>query len=127
MSATLGEGGELERITGRQSITRLAAPGWEQQGIGRRFFVFPERSLTGEQTDELLLRLFHTVGRGLVLVPDDESARRRREWVKEKLEIATFDAKAIEVSRQPFLSEPRAIAVIANRYDGIDFPEINVV
>lgn len=122
MSATLGEGGELERITGRQSITRLAAPGWEQQGIGRRFFIFPERSLTGEQTDELLVQLFRAAGRSLVLVPDDESARRRREWVKDKLGFPAFDAKAIEVSKQPFLNESRSVAVVANRYDGIDFP-----
>jgi hypothetical protein len=42
MSATLGEGGDLERVTGRKSIKRLAVPqGWDRQGIGRRFFIFP--------------------------------------------------------------------------------------
>ncbi|MCH8149548.1 MAG: DEAD/DEAH box helicase family protein, partial [Planctomycetes bacterium] len=36
MSATLGEGGELERITGMRGIKRLPMPpGWDRQGNGR--------------------------------------------------------------------------------------------
>lgn len=43
LSATLGEGGELERAFGRPKITRIAAPPeWESIGSGRRFFVFPD-------------------------------------------------------------------------------------
>ncbi|MFF8029649.1 hypothetical protein ACFZDJ_53360 [Streptomyces sp. NPDC007896] len=43
LSATLGEGGELERAFGRPMITRIAAPPeWESIGSGRRFFVFPD-------------------------------------------------------------------------------------
>ena len=46
MSATLGEGGELERITGVRRITRLPVPeGWDREGTGRRYILFPERSL----------------------------------------------------------------------------------
>jgi hypothetical protein len=44
MSATLGEGGELERITGRKAISRLHAPTtWDKQTVGRRLFFFPQR------------------------------------------------------------------------------------
>lgn len=54
MSATLGEGGDLERLTGRPNITRLPVPpGWDRQGIGRRFFIFPEMTLDADETDEL--------------------------------------------------------------------------
>ncbi len=43
VSATLGEGGELERSFGRAPIARLAIPeGWDARGAGRRFFVFPD-------------------------------------------------------------------------------------
>ena len=43
MSATLGAGGDLERITGRSAIHRIPAPtGWDRQGIGRRFFIIPK-------------------------------------------------------------------------------------
>lgn len=46
MSATLGAGGDLERLSGRRKIKRLAIPeGWDKQGIGRRFFIFPDMSL----------------------------------------------------------------------------------
>ena len=48
MSATLGLGGDLERTTGIDSFHRLPIPaGWDKQGIGRRYFIFPEMSLTG--------------------------------------------------------------------------------
>jgi hypothetical protein len=34
-----------------------------------------------------------------------------------------FAAAEIEESKAPFVGEPRAVAVMANRYDGIDFPD----
>lgn len=41
MSATLGTGGDLERLMGRKSILRLPIPGdWDKQGVGRRFSYF---------------------------------------------------------------------------------------
>jgi hypothetical protein len=47
MSATLGEGSDLERLTGVRNIYRLGAPeDLDAQGVGRRFFVFPGRSLS---------------------------------------------------------------------------------
>lgn len=50
MSATLGAGGDLERLFGRKKVQRLPVPeGWNQQGIGRRFFLFPEMSLDAEK------------------------------------------------------------------------------
>lgn len=49
LSATLGEGGELERAFGRAPITRVRAPeNWERSGSGRRFFVFPGLAETDE-------------------------------------------------------------------------------
>jgi hypothetical protein len=43
LSATLGDGGELERAFGRSSIVRLALPATSPAPrSGRRFFVFPE-------------------------------------------------------------------------------------
>ena len=41
MSATLGEGGDMERLVGRAPIKRLPVPeGLDTHGVGRRFFVF---------------------------------------------------------------------------------------
>jgi len=65
MSATLGQGGDLERITGRSGILRLQVAGWEKQGIGRRFFVFPQRSLREAEADELTAKAISAGGRAL--------------------------------------------------------------
>lgn len=55
MSATLGLGGELERITGRPDIHRIEAPeGWDKHGIGRRLFLFPGISLNEQDSEKLM-------------------------------------------------------------------------
>ena len=123
MSATLGAGGDLERLTGRRKIMRLQVPeGWDRQGIGRRFFIFPDSSLEADDAVALRHQLMQRAGRSLVLVPSDPQAERLREEVTTNLGFPTFDAAAIEDSKQPFVTSPQAVAVIANRYDGIDFP-----
>jgi len=123
MSATLGAGGDLERLTGRRNIKRLQVPeGWDRQGIGRRFFIFPDSSLESEEVVTLRHKLMQRAGRSLVLVPSDQQAEEIRKDVGSNLGFATFGADAIEESKQPFVDTLQAVAVIANRYDGIDFP-----
>lgn len=123
MSATLGAGGDLERLTGRTKIKRLAIPeGWDRQGIGRRFFVFPEKSLSEE--DSLILRrqLMRKAGRSLVLTPNQTDADEIAKDVKDDLKFLVFSAADLESSKAKFTESEQAVAVIANRYDGIDFP-----
>ncbi|TBN38632.1 DEAD/DEAH box helicase [Paracoccus subflavus] len=123
MSATLGAGGDLERLTGRNNIKRLNVPeGWDRQGIGRRFFIFPDSSLKADDVATLRHQLMQRAGRSLVLVPSDQQAEEIREDIKNNLGFSTFSADDIEESKQPFVTAPQAVAVIANRYDGIDFP-----
>ncbi len=57
-----------------------------------------------------------------MLVPSDKERREFVEKIPEHLGFKTFDASSIEDSKKPFTSEDKAVAVIANRYDGIDFP-----
>ncbi|ANB01991.1 DEAD/DEAH box helicase [Ectothiorhodospira sp. BSL-9] len=124
MSATLGAGGDLERLTGRANITRLAIPeGWDHQGIGRRFFIFPEKSLTEEETVDLRRSLMRTAGRSLVLTPTNEAAADVREDVISTLGFPVSLAEDLESSRTHFVEKKNAVAVVANRYDGIDFPD----
>lgn len=123
MSATLGVGGDLERLTGCRSITRLEIPeGWDKQGIGRRFFIFPGMSLTDANVKELNRQLMSKAGRSLVLVPSDAAAEGIRDDVANELEFPTFSAVDLEHTKQPFVSSDQAVAIVANRYDGIDFP-----
>lgn len=123
MSATLGAGGDLERLTGRKKILRLSVPqGWDRKGIGRRYFVFPEMSLEDKDCTVLRREIMRLGGRSLVLVPNDHSRQKIAQDVAANLGFPTLDADAIEASKKAFTSKPQAVAVVANRYDGIDFP-----
>jgi len=124
MSATLGAGGDLERLTGRSNIQRLSIPaGWDRQGIGRRFFIFPEKSLSEEETLALRRELMRKAGRSLVLTPSQADADEIRKDVTETLRYPVFSAANLENSKVAFTESTHAVAVIANRYDGIDFPD----
>jgi len=59
MSATLGSGGELERITGIPKIERIPVPeGWDRQSIGRRFFIVPGYALNEGDVEKVLSHSF---------------------------------------------------------------------
>ena len=123
MSATLGAGGDLERLMGRRMIRRLPTPeGWNSQGVGRRFFMFPGMSLDTESTIALRRKLIECTDRSLVLVPSERMRDTIIEDIKATLDFKIFRAEDIEDSKKHYTSTPRAVAVVANRYDGIDFP-----
>jgi hypothetical protein len=123
MSATLGAGGDLERLMGRSKIERLKVPkGWEQQGIGRRFFVFPEMSLNYVEAKEFRLNVMGLAGRSVVLVPNERARQEVAASVASGLGFTVFAAADLELSKSAFVQCDQAVAVMANRYDGIDFP-----
>ena len=124
MSATLGAGGDLERLTGRTDIDRLPAPaGFQSSGVGRRFFVFPSLSLTGDKTETLRNSLQQRAGRSVVLTPSTSSANTHIANVAARLpSFQVFNKDDIEADKAPFVQSPNAVAILANRYDGIDFP-----
>ena len=123
MSATLGAGGDLERMTGRYPIKRLPVPkGWDRQGVGRRFFIFPDMSLKEEEAIVFRRQLMKDAGRSLVLVPSDSMRDEIAKDVSDKLGFDIFYADDIEGSKKPFTQKQAAVALVANRYDGIDFP-----
>ena len=123
LSATLGAGGDLERLTGRSRIRRLPIPdGWDRQGIGRRFFAFPEKSLTTENILSLRRRLMAAAGRSVVLTPSDQAAQAIVEDIKDSLGYEVYSGRDLEARKAEFVATDYAVAVIANRYDGIDLP-----
>ncbi|WFU40834.1 helicase C-terminal domain-containing protein [Bradyrhizobium sp. CB82] len=122
MSATLGEGGDLERLTGRENIVRLSIPeGWDRQGIGRRFFIFPEMSLDADDTMDLRKTLMQRVPRSVVLVPNDRAKGDTIADVQGN-GLKPLEASQIEESKEIFTKATSCVAVFSNRYDGIDFP-----
>lgn len=121
MSATLGKSGELERITGIQNIFRLPMVNdWDKKGLGRRFFMFPNASFQSDDMNEVLLKINKTVNRTLVLVPDNQYADKITKSIKENSDTQVFSSKDIETSKTSFISSKDAIAILANRFDGID-------
>ncbi|NTU50166.1 MAG: DEAD/DEAH box helicase family protein [Desulfobulbaceae bacterium] len=124
MSATLGEGGDLERIFGRKKIERIPAPdGWDKQGIGRRYFVFPMRISDEVTSLSLAISWATKFERLLVLTPSNRDAEKIKDAIKEFPETQSyklFDAAQFEALKKSFIQADKAIAVLANRYDGID-------
>lgn len=123
MSATLGEGGDLERLMGRKHIHRLPVPdGWDLQGVGRRFFMFPSLSLDWEEEVKLRRSLLKKSPRSLVLVPSDRMKNEISEDINEHLDLTVYSVEDIEESKEDFVNSNGSVAVVASRYDGIDFP-----
>lgn len=122
MSATLGAGGELERISGVPSITRLPVPaGWNKQGSGRRLFLMPGVSLDDDLCKQVCTELCKQAGRSLVLVPDNATRSTVAEMFQ-KEGLKTLGAKDIENSLTTFTDEAEVVLILANRFDGLDLP-----
>lgn len=122
MSATLGSGGDLERIFGVGKIDRIPLPeGWDTQGAGRRFFVFPDMAMNREEQKTLFVETNKLFDRSLTLVPDKLRLKEFTKVASEKLGYTIFSASDLEKSKTEFINSKKALAIVANRYEGIDF------
>lgn len=122
MSATLGAGGELERIIGVPNISRLPVPeGWDRQSTGRRFFIAPGYALDEGDVDKVLWQSIGAVDRALVICSDRLSADRFQEGLAASgISRTLMFAQHIEESLEPFTSCRKAVLLLAGRYDGLD-------
>jgi Helicase C-terminal domain len=57
-----------------------------------------------------------------VLTPSNKRADKLGELIHSTCDYTIFNAEQIEQSKSSFVTASRAAAVLANRYDGIDFP-----
>jgi hypothetical protein len=124
MSATLGSGGELERIIGIPKINRIPIPpGWETQGSGRRFFIFPDYSFKTKEYFPWLVNLINKFKRTLVLCPDFQTLNEFKN-ISGKLGMthSVLTARDIEDSLDCFSENTNTVLMCANRYDGLDLP-----
>lgn len=121
VSATLGDGGELERAFGRTGMTKLTLPeGSAAPRYGRRFFVFPEL-VEDVDSQGLSKEVVKQAGKALVLSPQTERA------MKEATELAqptwpVLGIDAVEETMAPFADLTNGMCGLAGRYDGIDLP-----
>ncbi len=122
MSATLGAGGELERITGVPTIERIPVPeGWDRQSIGRRFFVVPGYALNDADVQKVLWQSIGAVERSVVLCPDRLTAGKvETDLAGIGIKRTVLSARDIEESLTKFISSTEAVLVLSGRYDGLD-------
>lgn len=121
MSATMGNGGDLERIVGRKHIYNLSVQ--QQQSdrtVGRRFFCFPEVSLDDAEATSFTMLAIEKSERAVYITP---SSRRLVEVESLLSDFTLYKATDIETDKRSFCTSDHAVLLLANRYDGIDFPD----
>lgn len=122
LSATLGDGGELERAFGRANITRMPLPAKTPPRSGRRFFVFPD--LVAEKDPIVVTqRILALTNKALILSQDTISntealaqklaGKGVRVWGRDDLDQGGL---------KEFAQSSTGILGLANRYDGLDLP-----
>jgi hypothetical protein len=123
MSATLGRAGDLERFVGRPKIVRLPIPpDFDHGAVGRRFFMFPGATQTEDDARRTVKLLTERARRAVILVPSHSAAAREAEWLNTALpDFAIFNAEQLENDKTPFVTAEKAVAVLAGRYEGLDF------
>lgn len=126
MSATLGNGGELERAFGRTSIHRIPLPeDREKKGTGRRFFCFPE--LTNDLSKNIdavpawIGQTISSAGRAVIATPDRWTAKAAKKTL-EGQGLDTLSASDVDDSLEKFTESDGVALVLSNRYDGLDLP-----
>lgn len=121
MSATLGISGELERTIGVSKIKRLPmVDDWNEKSIGRRYFVFPNASFKSKEVKELFVEMNKELPRSLLLVQDNKAVESFARVVKKDTDLNIYTIKDLNADFSNFTQDDNAIAILANRYDGID-------
>jgi hypothetical protein len=124
MSATLGRGGELERVTGIRRIERIPTPKtYLTHGVGRRLILFPDLVEDHSRYDSWLAKTIGDEERTLALCPTGGSVQALvRMLGQSSSPPKILNASDVENSMKPFSSSKSAVLALANRYDGIDIP-----
>lgn len=124
MSATLGQGGELERITGIRKVSRIPTPKtYTYHGVGRRLFLFPDRIKDSKDYAPWLSKLVADSKRTLALCPTTFQAGDLKQIMSlDGPPPRILGSRDIEDSLATFTGARHAVLLLTNRYDGIDLP-----
>ena len=68
----------------------------------------------------ILLKINELVDRSLFLVQDENTVKGIKELIEKETNTQVFISKDIEQSKESFVTSDDAMAILANRYDGID-------
>ena len=122
MSGTLSERGELERSFGVRGITALPMlDQWRGRTTGRRLLMFPTIAADDVPLDRIVSRILDQDERSLLMVSSNAMAEQYSDLAKVAGKTV-FTAAELENDKKPFISKKDAVAILANRLDGLDFP-----
>ena len=123
MSATLGMSGEIEKTTGLSNIHRISL---EENipSIGRRFFIFPNAKFEPSDTNNIFKGIQNQTPRGVVLVEKTKTVENLKKFFEVELpETEIYTIGDIEKSLESYKNNDNALAILANRYDGINMQD----
>ncbi|WP_341282085.1 DEAD/DEAH box helicase [Paenibacillus sp. FSL H8-0537] len=125
MTATIGNGGELERVFGVPKMYRISKFDSSANKVsGRRLILFPEDHFDTDQLLDILKETIRTQPRVLCLCPSESVADDLEEILREIVpEYTVFKAWHVEDSLTPFTSSERGILILNGRYEGIDLKD----
>ena len=121
ISATLSLGGDLERSFGIKHFAKLSLEDYSQSGMGHHLFIFPQ-NLTEEDQKVLENNLIQKAGRAIYLSTSNKRSQKIQEELMELKNNGFEIITDIEKEKEKFTKSTKAIAILTNRYDGIDFP-----
>lgn len=123
MSATPGLGGNFERMTGIVNPYVLQTPPQlSSQAVGRRYFIFPGQSLDESDQKHFVRQALTATERSVIIVPSKKQADKITTELK-TLGKTIFTIEELEDDKSAFVLNNNACAVLAGRYDGLDFPD----
>ncbi len=125
MSATLGEGGELERLFNVSPICRISKfPSGSSKVSGRRLILFPEDHFERDVIWNVLAASIRLQPRVLIQCPSDYVLRYVNEQLKEHVpEYEVFFSYDVEDSLRPFIQSSHGILLMSGRYEGLDLKD----
>lgn len=123
LSATLGEGGELERAFGRHKITRMPFPPETAPRSGRRLFVFP--NLARDSTPgKVTKKIISTTNKAIILSQSTVQQAEDEAAALASDDLQIFGRDDLENDGlDSFANSEDGILALANRYDGLDLPD----
>ena len=96
---------------------------WDQRSIGRKLFIFPDLAMEKSEKKKIIPELQLLMKKSVFLVPNKSVERKFAENLKEICNTDVFDAGELESNKDVFLKSENSSVILANRFEGIDFPD----
>lgn len=124
MSATLGKSNSLHQTFAKKNIKQINSSD-NVPSIGRRLFIFPETKFQNDDVFEVIKGIKALQSNMLVLTESNMELSKINDKLREILpdETSYFYSRDLEQSLDEFTSSNNGVAILANRFDGINLKE----